>query len=376
MRKIKGKKMFNYNSIKSQMKMFFSKPESNDYTIDFSELKYNVQETLSDIAEEKNIYIGTIADNNLQNENIYKAIPKHFNSLTCENAMKWGHLTKGTDSDDYDFSMADKIVEFATEKGVSLRGHALIWGRVLGGSYPAIVDKVVKESDNPSKTLETIMENHIKTVMERYSGKIRVWDVVNEPFEVFGENLAKYSFFEILGKDYIKKSFIWANQYRTTEKLALNEQFFCYKDQRAMNFINLLKEYKAEGIPIDVIGLQHHIMFNEPKYDDMRWFLDEITKLGYHFELTEVDVRQAVFKKAEDKSLAQAQCYYSIAKLCMEYDEFDGITIWGLDDGYNWYDAMSPFDKGYMGTNAPLLFDSNFCKKPCYYGLLHGIISK
>ncbi len=368
--------MFNYNSLKSQIKMFFATPESNNYSIDFSQSKYAVEESLSDVAKKKNIYIGTIADNNLENKNIYKAVPEHFNSVTCENAMKWGKLVKGDDLTEYDFSAADEIADLANEKNVSMRGHTLIWGRVPGASYPKIIDDIIKDCDDPAGELNKILEHHIRTMIQRYSGNIRVWDVVNEPLEVFGEDFADYTFYKVLGKDYIKKSFIWADKYRTTEKLALNEQFFNYRDKRAVKFIEFLKECKAENVPIDVIGLQHHIMFNEPKYDGMKWFLDEITSIGYRFELTEADVRKGVFKKSKDKTLAQAKCYYNIAKLCSEYDEFDGITIWGIDDAHNWYDNLSPFDKGFMGVNAPFLFDENFCKKPCYYGLLHGIISE
>jgi len=52
-------------------------------------------------------------------------INKHFNTITAENAMKWGSLHRRPG--EYSFDGADRFVEFGEERGMKIIGHTLVW---------------------------------------------------------------------------------------------------------------------------------------------------------------------------------------------------------------------------------------------------------
>jgi len=53
------------------------------------------------------------------------------------------------------------------------------------------------------------MRDHIHTVVGRYKGKVKVWDVVNEAIADGGTNILRNSLWsEIIGPDFIAKAFI------------------------------------------------------------------------------------------------------------------------------------------------------------------------
>src|SRR5215831_3004603 len=58
-------------------------------------------------------------------------LKKHFNSITAENAMKWGVIepTEGN----FNFAPADALVEFARVNHMLVRGHTLCWHK----QYPS-----------------------------------------------------------------------------------------------------------------------------------------------------------------------------------------------------------------------------------------------
>lgn len=374
MKKMKGGASLNYSSFAAQFKMMFQTPESNRITKEFGSAEIlNDRTPLRTYAEKKGLYIGTIADTGLKNPDLTKVVPSEFNSITAGNAFKWGNMSKNQRFDEYEFEESDRIAGFAKKNDVRLRGHVLLWGRTPGGGYPLALDTLIEKSKTPKEDLLSIMKSHIHTVVKRYDDTIKNWDVVNEPYEVFGSNLAPYTFQEVLGKDYIKKAFYYAKEASTYQKLILNEQFFYYQDKRALAFLDLVEEMVGEGVPIDGIGLQHHVMFNEQSSDDLKRFIERINRLGLTYEITELDVRQKVFKRSKNMALAQAQSYYTIARTCIESGGCEGITLWGVGDGVNWYDHMAPFNSKMFQPNKPLLFNEQMNKKPAYYGLREAL---
>ena len=91
---------------------------------------------------------------------------KHFNSIVAENCMKSEeiHPEEGV----YNFTLADKFVEFGEANDMFIIGHCLIWHSQLAewfayddnGNY--VTPEVFKER----------MKDHITTIMTRYKGRI------------------------------------------------------------------------------------------------------------------------------------------------------------------------------------------------------------
>lgn len=111
--------------------------------------------------------VGTAVDDvALRQEPGYReTIVGQFSTLTPENAMKWAVLepVRG----DVDWGGADRLVEFAEERGMEVRGHPLVWF----GQLPQWVEAL------RGPEVQRVMREHIRSVVERYRGRVRTWDV-------------------------------------------------------------------------------------------------------------------------------------------------------------------------------------------------------
>ncbi len=52
-------------------------------------------------------------------------LKKHFNSITCENETKFESLQK--EENHFNFIKSDKIVQFARDNQIAMRGHTFTW---------------------------------------------------------------------------------------------------------------------------------------------------------------------------------------------------------------------------------------------------------
>lgn len=158
--------------------------------------KGNSEVTLKDAFANKFLMGVAINDNQASGRDSAGAqlIIKHFNSVAPENCMKSEviHPEEGR----YDFTQSDRFVAFGEKYNMDIIGHTLIWHSQLAPWF--CVDENGK---NVSKEVLTErMKEHITTVVSRYKGKIKGWDVVNEAFEDDG-SYRQTKFYEILGED-------------------------------------------------------------------------------------------------------------------------------------------------------------------------------
>ncbi|MBL7751006.1 MAG: endo-1,4-beta-xylanase, partial [Chitinophagaceae bacterium] len=93
-------------------------------------------------------------------------IPQQFNVVTPENIMKAEVIHPQWDK--YDFTMADKIVEYGNKHGIGINGHTLVWHSQM----PAFARRMQNVD-----SFRTFFTEHIKTVASRYDGKVLSWDV-------------------------------------------------------------------------------------------------------------------------------------------------------------------------------------------------------
>jgi GH35 family endo-1,4-beta-xylanase len=99
---------------------------------------------------------------------------KHFSSLTAENAMKPESLIKKDGT--YNWNFADKIMNFAKENKLLLRGHTLVWHN----QTPSWFFMDDKGNFVDSTTMYKRMEKYMTEVMTHFKGSVYCWDVVNE----------------------------------------------------------------------------------------------------------------------------------------------------------------------------------------------------
>ena len=267
--------------------------------------------TLAETARQAGVFVGAaIASPDLPAEQA--TIPRDFNAITAENAMKWGSLAPTVAS--YDFVDADAIAEFATSAGVRLRGHTLVWRDQL----PSDLEETVEAAADPAAKLRELIEEHLSTVVPRYRDAVAVWDVVNEPLGEFSGDLDPNIFGRTLGEAYIDEAFHRVHELDPEAQLVMNEFFHFYGgvqtplDRKAQGFLDLVERLLDRGVPIHGVGVQAHFdgifagVVPLPTPEELEGFLRSLADLGVAVELTELDVSIAYFRDGPDPFARQA----------------------------------------------------------------------
>jgi endo-1,4-beta-xylanase len=326
--------------------------------------------TLAEEASRRGLWVGA-ALHSLTEEPIADVWPRHFNSATPADALKWGPLLRDQEPGEYDFTTADAMVDFALERGARVRGHALVWGRFPGGGHPATLEARLAEASEPKALLRRLMRQHIQTVMEHFRGRVRTWDVVNEPMAMLGSGLDESVFYRTLGRGFVAEAFRMAAEADPKAELFLNERFTRYGDGRQASFLELVDELLGSGVPLHGIGIQTHVVYSRVGLASFVALLQAIEERGLAIELTEMDVRLRIFGEADDPYAAQGEHYRALVEACLTVEACQGLTVWGISDAATWLDELPPFR--WLGPNAPLLFDEEMYRKPAYEGVLQAV---
>jgi endo-1,4-beta-xylanase len=298
----------------------------------------------------------------LDDANMREMIKKHFNSVTAEWEMKLGPIW--ISEDNFNFTNADKYVDFITANHMRLRGHCLIW-------HIEQPDWIFKDSTNPAKqvskeVLIQRMKKYISTVVGRYKGKIQCWDVVNEAIDTTQpQNLRNTKWLEIIGPEYLELAFKFAHEADPAAKLFYND-FDTENPIKRQAIYDMVKGLKDKGVPVDGIGSQGHISLNQPPVKNIEDTVKQFSKLGL-VEITELDV--SVFNSGNPTAISkevlieQGYRYQQLMEMLKKYKNvLAGVTFWGLKDDMSW------LSRGRI--DAPLLFDKRFKEKYAYWGVV------
>ncbi|MEV0895545.1 endo-1,4-beta-xylanase [Actinoplanes sp. NPDC049802] len=296
--------------------------------------------TLGAAAAEKGRYFGTAVSINRLSDATYSSIlNREFNSVTAENEMKIDALEP--QQNQFNYTTADRLITRANEIGAKVRGHTLAWHSQQPGWMQSM----------SGTALRNAMKNHITQVMTHYKGKIDSWDVVNEAFDD-GNGGRRDSNLQRTGNDWIEDAFKTARAADPAAKL-------CYNDYNTDNWTwaktqgvyNMVKDFKARGVPIDCVGFQSHFNSGSPYPGNYRTTLQNFADLGVDVQITELDI--------EGSGTTQANTYANVVRDCLAVTRCNGITVWGIRDSDSW-----------RASGTPLLFDANGNPKQAYTATL------
>ncbi len=303
-------------------------------------------------------------------------IPKQFNAITPENIMKCEVIHPEWDK--YNFTMADKIIDYSQKHNMPVHGHTLIWHSQLSTFARRI---------NDADSFRTFFTNHITTVASRYDGKVASWDVVNEALDEDG-SMRKSIFFNKLGPDYVVEAFRLAQKASPRAELYYNDYNNEQPNKRA-GCIALIKKIQAAGVRIDGVGIQGHWHTGKLHLKDIEESIIAYAALGLKLMITELDLEvlprnfqgaDVNNRVASNPSLnpfvngiqdsvlkQQAKDYENLFKLFSKHqDKIVRVTLWGVNDGQSWLNNWPVFGR----TNYPLLFDRSFNPKPAYNAIM------
>ena len=303
-------------------------------------------------------------------------IESQFNCISPENVLKWESVHP--EPDRYDFSGPDQYVEFGEKNHMAIIGHTLVWHN----QTPAWVFEDAQGNPLTRDALLQRMHDHIMTVVSRYKGRIKGWDVVNEALNEDG-SMRKTKWEKIIGDDYIEKAFQYAHEADPKAELHYND-YSLENAPKRNGAIALIRKLKAEGIPITAIGLQGHDKMDWPTTQQEDETISAFAALGVKVMITELDIdvvpatqhnrtaditanaRQVDGATAYTNGLpdsvqqALAQRYADLFKVYLKHrDVVERVTFWGVTDGDSWLNGPGR-------VNYPLLFDRAGKAKPAF----------
>ena len=340
-----------------------------------------------------------------------------FDHIVAENDMKWALIHPRPGPDGYDFGPADAFVNFGLSNGMFLVGHTLVWHSqtpnwVFQGTNPLpsqtnaeapapATPQTAADTNAPGQgrfgpgggggfgrgaftgpraSREELLERmreHIHTVVGRYKGRVKIWDVVNEALADGGTNLLRNSLWlQIIGPDYIAKAFQYAHEADPDAILRYND-YGLENPAKRRKLLTLIKSLRAQGVPVHAIGSQAHVNVSIT-FETMDEALTEIASLGLPIHITELDVTGAVEGQrgfgadiadnaaanqgglVSDADRRQAEAYAGIFRAFLKHrDTVKLVTFWGANDGNSW-----------RARGRPLLFDGNSQPKPAFDAVL------
>lgn len=299
----------------------------------------------------------------------------HFNAIVAENCMKSAEIHP--EKDRYHFEDADAFVAFGEEYGMHITGHTLVWHSQLSPWFP------YDEAGNKVSREEMIarLKDHISTVVGRYKGRIKGWDVVNEAILDDG-SLRMTPFLEIIGEDYLELAFRFAHEADPEAELYYNDYSMASPAKRA-RVVQLVRDLKQQGIRIDAIGMQGHMGMDYPDVGEFEKSIEAYAAEGVKVMITEWDISAlptvqqgaeisdtVAYRKAmnpyPDRMPQEAQEAWNervrtFMDLFLKHsDKISRVTTWGVTDRSSWLNNWPMRGR----TNYPLLFDRDNQLKP------------
>ncbi|MFA7583942.1 MAG: endo-1,4-beta-xylanase [Proteiniphilum sp.] len=309
-------------------------------------------------------------------------IREHFNAIVAENCMKSMHIqpTEGV----FFFDEADHFVQFGEENNMYITGHTLVWHSQAPDWF--FINE--KGEDVSREVVIERMKNHIYTLVGRYKGRVKGWDVVNEAILDDG-SWRNTKFKEIVGDDYIKLAFQFAHEADPEAELYYNDYAMAQEGKRN-SVVELVKQLQAEGIRIDGIGMQGHMGMDYPDINEFEKSIEAFAALGVKVMITEMDITLLPFPAGETAEVSLTAEYqekmnpyaaglpaevetafnkrYSdfFALFLKHSDKISRVTLWGVTDNDTWRNDWPVPGR----TDYPLLFGRDYQPKPVVQQLI------
>lgn len=316
--------------------------------------------SLRNAKKRRDIVIGTAVDMTaLRYQSNYRQIvAREFDACVAENAFKQYEVWMGPET--YDFTETDRLVEFAQDNNMALRGHTLIW-------HQGVPQWLLKGRFAP-EAVKQVLQQYIHTFVSRYRSQICAWDVVNEaiaddmdPQDTPGLRTDSF-WYQTLGPDYIALAFQWAHAADPQAKLYYNDYEAEVIGRKSDLVYALVKRLREQSIPIHGVGLQGHMELGWNRAQAMRPNVRRLVALGLEWQITEADIRIPLQdgEATQEQLERQANEYAELLEVCQGERGCTGFLVWGASDAHSWIPGFRP------GWGASLLLDGKLSTKPAY----------
>ncbi|OJJ67911.1 hypothetical protein ASPBRDRAFT_199614 [Aspergillus brasiliensis CBS 101740] len=286
-------------------------------------------------AESRGVLIGSGAINpNYLNDTLFATVlADQFQSLAPENELKWNFIHPTLDH--YNWNATDRLVSFAEEHDMVVKGHGLI-------SSCCNPDYLLNITD--PNLFRAAMATHFEAIMHRYAGKMNRWDVVTEALKTMGGGLQANDFYNVLGPDYIADAYHIARAAGGPDaKLFLSESLVETYPTKRQELYDLVSGLVSNNVPIDGVALQMHVTEVAPIPGVITDIVNSYHALGLEVSISEMDVHTL-------NTTLETDIYNAVLTEALDAGVTD-ITFWGFTDkhAYTWVKGAKPlmFDEYY-----------------------------
>jgi endo-1,4-beta-xylanase len=322
-------------------------------------------------AHKKDLLTGFAVNTQLLSDPTYaRIIAEQASIVVPETAMKWVPLRPTPDQ--FDFTRADTLVDFALHHKIKLRGHTLVWHEAIPTWFASTVT---------SENAKHFLEDHIATVVGRYKGKIHSWDVVNEavlPKDKRTDGLRDSPWMKLLGPAYIEIAFRAARRADPQALLTYNDYDVEYdneeNDERRKVILQLLGRLKSANVPLDAVGIQSHIKAGSTSTigNGLRDYMAAVRDLGLQIFLTELDVNEDDLPddNTAKRDQAIAATYRDYLNVALSESAVKAVLFWGVSDSHTWLnDGPTHHRKQPNRPQRSLLFDNGYRPKADFFAV-------
>jgi endo-1,4-beta-xylanase len=327
-------------------------------------------------AADKGIVYGTsLATWQAEDAEYLPLVDREAAILFTEDDLLWWRL-KPEPGADLDFSYADTFFDIAEAQHQLVFAAHLVWDQGFGEGWT--------EDDlwgMDQATASTTLFDTVQAMVERYTGRVAGWLVVNEIIDAHTEDGFRDDFLwlETIGPGVVADAFHLTEEIDPGALRVLNEFGFetdsewdAAADRRA-NALKVIDALLADNVPVQAFGVQAHLhaadfaeRFDAEAY---RRFLRDIADRGLDILVTELDVLDDDLPAdAALRDQAVAGTYARYLEVALDEPAVRSVMTFGLTDRYTWLQEDYPREDG--APRRPLPFDENLQPKPAVDAIL------
>jgi endo-1,4-beta-xylanase len=322
---------------------------------------------LRDLASRRGIVYGaSISTYQLRTTGFDSVFAREAAVLVPEDEMKRGAVEARRGQ--FDFTACEELISFARNCGIAARGHTLLWH----ARNPDWLEDAVLASRDPS-----LFTGYIATVLSRFRGRVRSWDVVNEaiqPGDGRADCLRNSFWLKAYGPSYIDDAYHAARAADPAAQLVYNDWGFEAGEPENDRFraatLAFLEAALARKVPIDALGVQGHLTAFGPQVNQqkLRVFLDAVKALGLAILVTEHDVNDSGGpSRIDERDRAVADASQRFLDVVLDNSATMSVLTWGLSDRFIWTPGWEQRLASYSPRMLPL--DADFSRKPMWHAI-------
>jgi len=252
-----------------------------------------------------------------------RLVPELFNAVTIDNNLKWPdwrNLKKR--------EVTKTAMDWIAKNNLRLRGHNLVWpGRKF-------TPNEFKTQPDFGPSFSDSITAHIEDIATYTKGKVYGWDVINEM-------LHEKDYFNVMPRTQAVEWFKQAKRIDPAAQLFINEYSMLNNirsPQNIQGYLDVIKELRTAGAPIDAIGVQGHVGRQPRNPAQVLTDLDMFIATGLPVQITEFDIN------SPDEQL-QADYTMDFLIACYSHPAVTGFTMWGFWEAAHWKPDAAMYKK-------------------------------